>query len=99
MSGARHDVGFEDPILNSINFQINEDFNLDDYNGMDNMTYDLKVLGKEEAKEFVEDNKIDEDKIMSLVKFKLSIGAINSSYPFFVEIEYQSVFIGIKIQA
>lgn len=85
MSGERYDISFEDPTLNKMIFDINNDFSEEEYNGLNNMKYNLIV--KDDIS-----NEEEDTRESSLVIFNLIIGGASKEYPFKVEIEYQSIF-------
>lgn len=85
MSGERYDIKFEDPKLNKMIFDINDNFSEEEYDGLNNMKYNLNIKD-------ISTNEQDETENSSLVIFNLIIGETSSKYPFKVEIEYQSIF-------
>lgn len=93
--GIRKDIHFNDPTINNLVFKKNESFNIDDFNGLENITYDLKVLDKtnENENNYEEnENNYEEYENSSLVIFTLKVGGETTNFPFYIEIEYQSVF-------
>lgn len=86
----RKDIAFNDPKLNDLIFKKNNNFVVNDFNGLDNISYDLKVLDK--TYENDKDNQVETYENSSLVIFTLKIGGETTNYPFYIEIEYQSIF-------
>lgn len=92
MGSVRDDLRFNDPVLNDLTFKINKDFDKENFDGLDNLKYDLTFKDATP-----ETSNADKDENVTVVVFTLSVGDEGISNPFSFLIEYEAEFYWSKI--
>lgn len=85
MSEVRKDIRFKNPHLTNLNFGINENFDIEKFEGFGKLKLKVK-------KSFKEDYNKEDLEGSSLVSLEVKIGESKEVYPFYAEISVEAIF-------
>ncbi|WP_180542259.1 protein-export chaperone SecB [Staphylococcus haemolyticus] len=86
MGEVRKDIRFEDPYLKKMIFNVNDNFNVDKFEGTSQVKLEI-------SKGFKKDYDKDSDlKGSSLVSLEIEVGGKEDKYPFHVIVKVEAVF-------